>query len=537
MIDGRQPSRDIVRYVTHFPSHVKAVLLASITLCVGAYVVAHVGLVVVFLISAIGQLLGQLPIGIAVGLLIFLLGAPLVFTYAIERLYRDISETNFQTRVWTDKPWTFISGTLLGCAVYVPWLLLPMSSYGAPLETVYALFSFLDTTLATRIAALELPLIATPALIALALPLETRFIPSFLDPQYDHQHRSVRERVSNRLPSLSDSTDTEQTTHWEQSKHRTRNSTRSTNRTADEAHGHQQMHSTNHRDGGSQRSGRNQQQDQSLNTGGYKFDWQFGSSSSVTFADVGGFTSQKKELADKVLKPLVGNAEQYEKLDLTPSNVILYGPPGTGKSHLAKAAMGQTALPTLSVSGGNLLSRWVNASAEQIARLFEEAHELSREHGGAIIFIDEIDSVLPTRGGAHQHREDDKVVNEFLRYLELSTAEMYDDPSIPSTTNVVVIGATNHYKDLDDAATRSGRIDLKLKIGMPDRTQRRAVLSAQLSQRQYSVSDATIDRVAAATDGYSAADLGATVDDAAYSAAANGRDTITESDLRTALTD
>ncbi|MFD1588184.1 ATP-binding protein [Halorientalis brevis] len=483
------------------------------------------------------MLLGQQAIGIGLGSVVLLLGGPLALLYATERSFRKIAAYHFQTRVWTTQPVTFLAGMGLGSLLYLPWVSLPAVSYGAPIETIYTIVAPIDATPDTMAPALILPVLALPALVALALPLEAKLVPSYFDPRYDAQHRSIRERVGyvgQMLPTASNSNESEQSDRSSHSRSSTSSEPQSQPAHTSESRDSHQTQTTGKTD--SHTGTQPQQEEQSPDTGtDYEFDWQFGSS--VTYADVGGFTHEKKELSRKVLRPLVGNAEQYEKLDLTPSNVLLYGPPGTGKSHLAKAMMGQTDLPSLSISGGNLLSKWINQSAEQVAQLFTEAHHLSREHGGAIVFIDEIDSVLPTRGASlSQHREDDKVVNEFLRYLELSTAEMYDDPSIPSTTDVVVIGATNNVTELDDAATRSGRIDLKLEIGMPDQTQRRAVLVAQLSQRQHSVQEATLDRVAAATDGYSAADIGATVDEAAYNAAANGRDTITETDLRTALT-
>lgn len=542
MVHRRNLARRLVTALSKLPlsSHFGAILLAGVTLCVGTYVIVHVGLVVILLIAALGLLLGQKSIGIGLGIFAFLLGGPLALLYVVERIYRDISEYYFQTRVWTAQRLTFLAGIALGIGLYLPWLTLPTASYGAPIETIYTLVAPINATQETMIPAFILPIITVPALVALALPLEAKLIPSYFDPRYDAQHRSIRKRMSRigqSLPTSSNRESSGQSRQPSQSQERNLNDPQSQHTDTGETRDtdHSQTIGSIH-GSGSQTGNQPHQQERSPDTDPeYEFDWQFGSS--VTLADVGGLKAEKKELSRKVLRPLVGNADQYEKLDLTPSNVLLYGPPGTGKSHLAKAMMGQTDLPTLSISGGNLLSRWVNASAEQIARLFEEAHTLAREHGGAIIFIDEIDSVLPTRGGANRHREDDKVVNEFLRYLETSTAEMWDDPSIPSTTDVVVIGATNNFAELDAAATRSGRVDLKLEIGMPDQTQRRAVLSAQLSQRHHSVSDATLDRVAATTDGFSAADLGATVDEAAYSAAANGRDTITESDLRTALTD
>jgi SpoVK/Ycf46/Vps4 family AAA+-type ATPase len=146
---------------------------------------------------------------------------------------------------------------------------------------------------------------------------------------------------------------------------------------------------------------------------------------------------------------------------------------------------------------------------------------MAAREGGAVVFLDELDSVLKTRSGSgSSHEEDNKVVNEFLRHLQ----ETKDH-------NIVFVGATNRLEALDDAGIRSGRIDLKIKVGKPDVEAREAILRTQLSDREHEISDGTIADLAAATDGAVAADLEQLVNRAAKNVLSRGGDTIYRSDL------
>jgi ATP-dependent 26S proteasome regulatory subunit len=125
---------------------------------------------------------------------------------------------------------------------------------------------------------------------------------------------------------------------------------------------------------------------------------------------------------------------------------------------------------------------------------------MAAKKGGAVVFLDELDSVLKHRGSGNAHEEDNKVVNEFLNHLE-DTKEH----------NIVFIGATNRLEALDGAGIRSGRIDLKIHIGQPDTAARRSILQAQLAGRKHDLSDEEIRKLAAVTEGAVAADLEALV--------------------------
>jgi SpoVK/Ycf46/Vps4 family AAA+-type ATPase len=250
--------------------------------------------------------------------------------------------------------------------------------------------------------------------------------------------------------------------------------------------------------------GRVPSENQSNNYHEYEYDWQ--STTGVSFDDVGGMTETKWELQRETILPFA-NHEAAEKLGVAPSNLLFHGPPGTGKTHLAKALATELGLPAAILTGSAINSKWINESAEQVRTLFNEAHEIAAAEGGAVIFVDEIDSVLKQRTGAgSSHAEDAKVVNEFLNHLENTGDE------------IVFVGATNRLDSLDAAAIRAGRIDYKIEIGKPNRRTRKAILRAQLDSRSHDIPDEIIRKIATETEDYVAADLEQIVDKAAKQA-------------------
>jgi len=224
--------------------------------------------------------------------------------------------------------------------------------------------------------------------------------------------------------------------------------------------------------------------------------------SAVTMADYGGRPELTETIRTNVIVPFRDRPEQAAALGVPVPSLLLYGPPGTGKTYLAKAIAGEIGYPYVTLSGGDVLSRYINASAENINELFAEARALAAEAGGALIFVDEIDSVLKARQSTNQHAEDRKVVNEFLTQIE----DIGED-------NVLFVGATNVYDELDAAAL--SRFDKELFVGLPDEPTREAIIDTHLSDRAHTVGEEDIAALAADTGGYSARDLTQIVVDAA----------------------
>ncbi|MFD1641774.1 ATP-binding protein [Halohasta litorea] len=260
---------------------------------------------------------------------------------------------------------------------------------------------------------------------------------------------------------------------------------------------------------------------------GMEFDWQY--KTGVSMDDVGGMDDLKEQLNKEVIRPLTTDREKAEKLGITAPNILFHGPPGTGKTYIAKALSTELGLPFVKLSGSDVKSKWINQSAQQINQLFSEAEMQAKKEGGALIFLDELDSVLSNRSSSGQHEEDNKVVNEFLNHLE-ETKEH----------GVVFVGATNRLEQLDKAATRSGRIDRKIEVGLPDASARANILEAQLKQRAYKIATENIETIAQNAEDYSAADIEGLVQDAARNAAfERDADIITVEDIEavdTALT-
>ncbi|MFO7833252.1 MAG: ATP-binding protein [Halohasta sp.] len=224
--------------------------------------------------------------------------------------------------------------------------------------------------------------------------------------------------------------------------------------------------------------------------------------SAVTMADYGGRPELTETIRTNVVVPFRDRPEQAAALGVPVPSLLLYGPPGTGKTYLAKAVAGEIGYPYVTLSGGDVLSRYINASAENINELFAEARALADEAGGALIFIDEIDSVLKARQSTNQHAEDQKVVNEFLTQIEDIGEE-----------NVLFVGATNAYNELDAAAL--SRFDKELFVGLPDEPTREAIIETHLDDRAHTVDAEAIAALAADTEGYSARALTKIVVDAA----------------------
>lgn len=273
------------------------------------------------------------------------------------------------------------------------------------------------------------------------------------------------------------------------------------------------------------RSDNQSSQNESTDLTDLEFDWT--TDTGVTFNDVGGMKELKAELRRDVINPLTTQREKAEALGISPSNIIFHGPPGTGKTFTAKALATELGLPFAKLSGADVQSKWINESSQKVKALFEEARAVSEHAGGAVVFIDELDSVLKSRSDGRSHEEDTKVVNEFLNRLE-NTDEH----------NIVFIGATNRLESLDDAGIRSGRIDKKIHIGMPDCDARASILQAQLADRPHRLTEDQIRTVAEQTDGMTAADLTSLVEAAAKNSLfQRGDDGITQGDLQQALID
>jgi transitional endoplasmic reticulum ATPase len=175
----------------------------------------------------------------------------------------------------------------------------------------------------------------------------------------------------------------------------------------------------------------------------------------IKWSDIGGLDSLKEELQEAVEWPLkYPEVFEYMKAN-PPKGIILYGPPGTGKTLLAKAVANESEANFISIKGPELLSKWVGESEKAVREIFRKARQASP----AIIFLDEVDALTPTRGGGFgDSHVTERVISQMLTELD----------GLEELKDVVVIATTNRLDIVDSALLRPGRFDRLLKVPLPD---------------------------------------------------------------------
>jgi len=215
--------------------------------------------------------------------------------------------------------------------------------------------------------------------------------------------------------------------------------------------------------------------------------------------DIGGLEDAKRELREAVEWPL-RYGPVFEYMNATPpKGILLYGPPGTGKTMLAKAVASESEANFINVKGPEFLSKWVGESEKAVRETFRKARQASP----CIVFMDEIDSIAPTRGGDSDSHVTERVISQLLSEMD----------GLESLHNVVVIAATNRPDMLDPALLRPGRFDRLVKIGAPDLEARKQILKVHAKNKPLAP-DVDLDDLARRTDGYTGADLAAMVNEA-----------------------
>lgn len=220
------------------------------------------------------------------------------------------------------------------------------------------------------------------------------------------------------------------------------------------------------------------------------------------FAAVAGMEELKQQMREEVIEPL-HNPEEYYRYGVTiPNGMLLYGPPGCGKTFFAKHFAEEVGFNFMCITPATLKSRYVNATQENIAKMFKEAEE----NAPTVIFIDEMNELVPNRDDGNVHEMSRSAVNEMLAQMD-RTGEK----------GVFVIGATNYPNMIDPAILRAGRLDKKYYIGVPDVQARMALFKLYLEKRPF---DFGLDyhQLANMTQGYVSADIQLIVNDASRNA-------------------
>ncbi len=185
----------------------------------------------------------------------------------------------------------------------------------------------------------------------------------------------------------------------------------------------------------------------------------------IHFEAIIGVEDAKQSIQDMILYPL-SHPEKALALGLRAGGgILLYGPPGNGKTMIGKAIAAELDAPFYYASGAQLRSKWHGESEQRLRQLMQKA----RSQPLAVLFFDEIEGLLPRRGG--NSIVDNRIVTQFL--AEIGGFE-------ESGNSLLLLGATNCPWDMDDAVFRTGRFDAKIYIGLPDVAAREKILRLHL---------------------------------------------------------
>ena len=224
----------------------------------------------------------------------------------------------------------------------------------------------------------------------------------------------------------------------------------------------------------------------------------------VSWSDVGGLNQLKEELQESVEWPIkYKKAYEYVNVE-TPKGILLHGPPGTGKTLIAKALAKMTESNFISVKGPELLSKWVGESEKGVREIFRKA----RQAAPCIIFLDEVDALVPRRGssGSESHVTEN-VVSQILTEID----------GLEELHNVLIIGATNRLDIVDEALLRPGRFDRIIEVPNPDTEGRQHIFEIHTKKKPLD-NDVDISKLVELTEGFSGAEIAAITNRAAIAA-------------------
>ena len=221
----------------------------------------------------------------------------------------------------------------------------------------------------------------------------------------------------------------------------------------------------------------------------------------VNWDDVGGLDELKDELREAVEWP-VKHKEAYDYVDVeAPKGVLLHGPPGTGKTLIAKALAKMTESNFISIKGPELLSKWVGESEKGVREIFRKA----RQAAPCIIFLDEVDALVPRRGsGSSDSHVTENIVSQILTEID----------GLEELHNVLIIGATNRLDIVDEALLRPGRFDRIIEVGNPDSKARKHIFEIHTKKKPLE-KNVDIKKLVEITNGFSGAEITAITNRAA----------------------
>lgn len=189
----------------------------------------------------------------------------------------------------------------------------------------------------------------------------------------------------------------------------------------------------------------------------------------ISYKRIGGMDAQIEMLKDAIELPYLFAGIFKEHQLRPPKGILLYGPPGCGKTLLGKAVAVELAARAteiagkevkayfFNIKGPELLNKFVGETERKIREIFSRARELAKEGHLVVMFWDEIESMLRTRGMGISSDVESTIVPQFLSEID----------GVEELRNVIVIGATNRQDLVDPAVLRPGRFDVKIQIERP----------------------------------------------------------------------
>ncbi len=243
----------------------------------------------------------------------------------------------------------------------------------------------------------------------------------------------------------------------------------------------------------------------------------------TTFADVVGASDAKTSLQQ--VTAFMRDPQKYLALGAKPPRgVLLEGPPGTGKTLLARALAGECKANFIAVDGSHFSSMFYGQGISKVRELFATA----RKNSPCIIFIDEFDGIGKRASGAKVEggqSEENRIINKLLVEMD----------GFSASDNIVVIGATNHVGNVDDALKRPGRFDLVARVALPTVNDRRELFELCLGRVKSDAGAIDTEALARASSGLSHADITNIVNRATVLAAESGADAVGQGHVHRAL--
>lgn len=214
----------------------------------------------------------------------------------------------------------------------------------------------------------------------------------------------------------------------------------------------------------------------------------------ITFEEIGGAKKAKEEL-EKIVISLI-NPDLYKRWGTKPvRGILLYGPPGTGKTLLARALAATADAVFYNVSIQHITSMWYGVSEKKIDSIFQHAKKQKK----AIIFLDEIDAIAPSRDTAHEATA--RILSVLLTNLD----------GFKNLENVMCIGATNRIEAIDPALLRPGRLDRLILVPLPNKEERKEIFLIHFKKAESVANrklfEVDLDKIAEITNNYSGADI------------------------------